>query len=172
MSGAFRIGDFAWEIPTDYKPGMRVPGVVFADEELFEAASRDKALDQVANVAFLQGIVGKSLAMPDIHCGYGFPIGGVAAFDESSGVVSPGGVGFDISCGVRLLKTGLTEDEVRPGLRDLMATLASNITRGLGTRGRIHSTQSVLRKVLARGAREMVGLGYGRAYDVEHTERG
>ena len=172
MSGAFRIGDFAWEIPTDYKPGMRVPGVVFADEELFEAASRDKALDQVANVAFLQGIVGKSLAMPDIHWGYGFPIGGVAAFDESSGVVSPGGVGFDISCGVRLLKTGLTEDEVRPGLRDLMATLASNIPRGLGTRGRIHSTQSMLRKVLVRGAREMVGLGYGRADDVEHTERG
>jgi len=172
MSGAFRIGKFAWEIPTDFKAGMRVPGVVFADEELFEAASRDRALDQVANVAFLQGIVGRSLAMPDIHWGYGFPIGGVAAFDEDSGVVSPGGVGFDISCGVRLLKTSLSEDDVRPGLRDLMATLASNIPRGLGTRGRIHSSESALRKVLARGARELIGMGYGRADDLEHTERG
>jgi tRNA-splicing ligase RtcB len=172
MSGAFRIGEFAWEIPTDFKAGMRVPGVVFADEELFEAAGRDRALDQVANVAFLQGIVGRSLAMPDIHWGYGFPIGGVAAFDEDSGVVSPGGVGFDISCGVRLLKTSLSEDDVRPGLRDLMATLASNIPRGLGTRGRIHSSESALRKVLARGARELIGMGYGREEDLENTERG
>ena len=172
MSGPRRIGEFAWEIPTDFKAGMRVPGVVFADQELIEAAGQDRALDQVANVAFLQGIVSRSLAMPDIHWGYGFPIGGVAAFDESTGVVSPGGVGFDISCGVRLLKTGLTEDEVRPRLRDLMAALAVNIPRGLGTRGRIHASEAVLRKVFKGGGRQLVAMGYGREDDVEHTERG
>jgi len=169
--GIKRIGDFAWEIPLSFKAGMRVPGKVFADEQLMAAASQDRALEQVANVAFLQGIVGRSLAMPDIHWGYGFPIGGVAAFDEDGGVVSPGGVGFDISCGVRLLKTSLTEDEVRPGLRELMAALAVNIPRGLGTRGRIHSTEAVLRKVFKGGGRELVRMGYGREEDLERTER-
>ena len=172
MSGPKRIGEFAWEIPTDFKAGMRVPGLVFADDQLIEAAGQDRALEQVANVAFLQGIVSRSLAMPDIHWGYGFPIGGVAAFDERTGVVSPGGVGFDISCGVRLLKTSLTEGDVRPRLRDLMATMAANIPRGLGTRGRIHSTEAVLRKVFKGGGRQLVAMGYGREDDVEHTERG
>lgn len=123
IDGLKKISDYKWELPADYKAGMRVPGIVFADEELLSLAMRDKALEQVANVAFLPGIVCCSLAMPDIHWGYGFPIGGVAAFSES-GVVSPGGVGFDISCGVRLVKTNLEEGDVRPDLRGLLALLA------------------------------------------------
>jgi tRNA-splicing ligase RtcB (3'-phosphate/5'-hydroxy nucleic acid ligase) len=171
MEGIKRIGDYKWEVPVGFKDGMRVPGTIFADERLIEMALQDRALEQVANVAFLQGIVYRSLAMPDIHWGYGFPIGGVAAFGEDDGVVSPGGVGFDISCGVRLLKTNLSESDVRPGLRELMAAMAGLIPRGLGTRGQIHSTESVLRKVFTGGGRELVRMGYGREEDLEHTER-
>jgi tRNA-splicing ligase RtcB len=172
MQGLKRTGDYKWELPVSFKDGMRVPGTVFADERLIEMASQDRALEQVANVAFLPGIVYRSLAMPDIHWGYGFPIGGVAAFGEDDGVVSPGGVGFDISCGVRLLKTNLTESDVRPGLRDLVAVMGGLIPRGLGMRGQIHSTESVLRKVFASGGRELLSMGYGREGDLEHTERG
>jgi tRNA-splicing ligase RtcB (3'-phosphate/5'-hydroxy nucleic acid ligase) len=171
VEGLRKISDFKWEIPKSFKPGMRVPGAVFADEELMEAAGRDRALEQVANVAFLPGIVGRSLAMPDIHWGYGFPIGGVAAF-SAEGVVSPGGVGFDISCGVRLVKTELSEDDVRPVLRELMSTLASNVPKGLGIRGRIKTPKPLLRKVFTGGARTMIELGYGRPEDVAHIEYG
>ena len=171
MEGLRKLSDFKWEIPTTFKPGMRVPGTIFADEELVEMAGRDHALEQVANVAFLPGIVGSSLAMPDIHWGYGFPIGGVAAFSEE-GVVSHGGVGFDISCGVRLVKTNLTEGDVRPVLRELMSTLASNVPKGLGVRGRIQTTKPLLRKVFTGGARSMIELGYGRPEDLEHIEFG
>ena len=171
LEGIERIGEYKWDIPVGWKEGMRVPGCVFADRELFEAAARDKALEQVANVACLQGIVGMSLAMPDIHWGYGFPIGGVAAFAEDGGVVSPGGVGFDISCGVRLMATELSGDDAGPRLKELMTVLAGNVPRGLGTRGRIHSPEAVLRKVFTGGARELVHMGYGREEDLAHTER-
>lgn len=171
MSELERISEYRWLIPESYKPGMRVPGEVFADRELLELAERDRALEQVANVAFLPGIVYRSLAMPDIHWGYGFPIGGVAAFGPD-GVVSPGGVGFDISCGVRLVKTNLEEDEVRRGLRGLVAAMAASIPRGLGTRGRIHSREEALRKVFTQGAGAVVGMGYGREGDTEHAEHG
>ncbi len=170
MEGLHRVSEYKWEIPRTAKSGMRVPGTVFADEELIALADRDRALEQVANVAFLPGIVFRSLAMPDIHWGYGFPIGGVAAFGPD-GVVSPGGVGFDISCGVRLVKTALSEDDVRPGLEGLLAAMASNVPRGLGTRGRIHTDESVLRKVFAGGAKAVLDMGYGRDGDVEHAER-
>lgn len=166
-----RISEYRWLMPESHRPGMRVPGEVFADSELLELAGRDKALEQVANVAFLPGIVYRSLAMPDIHWGYGFPIGGVAAFGPD-GVVSPGGVGFDISCGVRLVKTNLEEDEVRPGLRELVAAMAASIPRGLGSRGRIYSGEKVLREVFTRGAKAVVAMGYGREGDTEHTEHG
>ena len=102
-----KVDDYRWEIPTSYKPGMRVPGLVFADERMLAQIVEEQALDQVANVATLPGIVQYSLAMPDIHWGYGFPVGGVAAFDMERGVISPGGVGFDISCGVRVVRTTL-----------------------------------------------------------------
>ncbi|MQY55399.1 MAG: RNA-splicing ligase RtcB, partial [Dehalococcoidia bacterium] len=105
-----KIDDYRWEIPQSYKAGMRVPGLIYADEGMLAHIRGEEALEQVANVAFLPGIVSRSLAMPDIHWGYGFPIGGVAATRVSDGVISPGGVGFDINCGVRLLRTNLSEE--------------------------------------------------------------
>jgi len=171
VEGLKKVSDYKWELSADYKAGMRVPGLVFADEELLNLAMRDKALEQVANVAFLPGIVYRSLAMPDIHWGYGFPIGGVAAFSED-GVVSPGGVGFDISCGVRLVKTNLEEGDVRPGLRGLLALMASNVPKGLGTRGKIKTPEQLLRKVFTGGARAVLDMGYGREEDLECTEWG
>src|SRR5438132_4947047 len=128
-----RITDDIWEIPQ--RDGMRVPGRVFASDALIEKANSDRALEQVANVAYLPGIVGYSYAMPDIHWGYGFPIGGVCATDvEGGGVVSPGGVGFDISCGVRLVRTGIEVKEARGRLKDLVRELG-RIPRGVGGKG-------------------------------------
>ena len=103
-----KIDDYRWEIPKSYKPGMRVPGLVYADAAMLESIKEEQSLEQVANVAFLPGIVSRSLAMPDIHWGYGFPIGGVAAMRVSDGVISPGGVGYDIKYGVSILTTNLT----------------------------------------------------------------
>ena len=123
-----KIDNFRWKIPRSYKPGMRVPGIVYADEKLLKDIRQDKALEQVANVAFLPGIVSCSLAMPDIHWGYGFSIGGVAATDiENGGVISPGGVGYDINCGVRMLKTNFQYDEIKKKIKDLVYVLFSDI---------------------------------------------
>ena len=109
-----KIDDYRWRIPKSYKPGMRVDGIIYADEKLLKDIRHDKAAEQVANVAFLPGIVNASMAMPDIHWGYGFPIGGVAATDiEEGGVVSPGGVGFDINCGVRLMRTNFKFEDIK-----------------------------------------------------------
>src|SRR5262245_43394503 len=118
-----KIDNYRWLIPRSYKAGMQTDTMVFASEQLLEAIRKDQSLEQAANVAMLPGIVGKALAMPDIHQGYGFPIGGVAAMDEQRGVVSPGGVGCDINCGVRLLSSSLTVKEVKPKLRDLVHQL-------------------------------------------------
>jgi len=115
-----RIDDQRWELPADYKPGMRVPALIFADRAMIEQLEGDQAIEQAANVAMLPGIEGRSLAMPDIHWGYGFPIGGVAAMRVEDGVVSPGGVGFDINCGTRVIATRLEEAEVRPLLPKLV----------------------------------------------------
>ncbi len=166
-----KAGEFKWVLGKDFKHGMRVPGVVFADDELIAQAERDKALEQVANVAFLPGIVKNSLAMPDIHWGYGFPIGGVAAFAED-GVISPGGVGFDISCGVRLLKTSLSEKDIRKRFEDLMGILEASIPKGLGKRGKIKTPEDLLKKVFKGGAKAVVAMGYGREDDLERIERG
>ena len=169
MVGLERLSDYKWEMPREYKPGMKVPGIVFADDGLLEQASSDRALEQVANVAFLPGIVWRSLAMPDIHWGYGFPIGGVAAFGQD-GIVSPGGVGFDISCGVRLVKTSLEEADVLPGMGGLLSLMAANIPRGLGKRGRIKTPGQLLKKVFTGGAGAVVAMGYGREEDLEFAE--
>src|SRR5216683_1193866 len=115
-----RVDTYRWRIPKRYNPDMHVPGMVYADDGLIEQILQDNALEQVANVATLPGIVGHSIAMPDIHWGYGFPIGGVAATRVEDGVIAPGGIGFDINCGVRLLRTPLTEAEVRPKLKPLL----------------------------------------------------
>src|SRR5512143_2823104 len=125
-----KIDDYRWRIPREGK--MRTDGMIYADERLFNDIRKDQSLIQVANVAWLPGIVGHSLAMPDIHWGYGFPIGGVAGFDLDEGVISPGGVGYDINCGVRLLSTGLHVDEVRPRVPDLTVALFGNIPSGVG----------------------------------------
>ena len=166
-----RVDEFRWRIPRH--GGMRVDGLVFASERMMDDIRSDSSLDQVRNVAHLPGIVGASLAMPDIHWGYGFPIGGVAALDAEDGVVSPGGVGYDINCGVRLLRSGLTEAEVRPRLRDLVTELFRNVPTGVGAGRRdLRLNRADLRRVLERGARWAVEQGMGQESDVERLEAG
>ena len=165
-----KIDDYRWEIPTSYKPGMRVPGLVYADEAMLEVIRDEQSLEQVANVAFLPGIVGRSLAMPDIHWGYGFPIGGVAATRVSNGVISPGGVGYDINCGVRLLRTNLTEDEVKPKIKELVNALFHDVPSGLGSEGKIRVGEKEIDEVLTNGAHWAVKRGFGRPEDLEATE--
>ena len=162
-----------WALPKEYKSGMRVPGIVFADDKLLSQIKDDPCLEQVANVAFLPGIVGHSLAMPDIHWGYGFPIGGVAATRvDRDGVVSPGGVGFDINCGVRLLRTDLRESEIRPRMRELVAALFRDIPTGVGSSGRIKLSARDINRVLTEGARWAIEHGLGDPDDLEVTEEG
>jgi tRNA-splicing ligase RtcB (3'-phosphate/5'-hydroxy nucleic acid ligase) len=133
-----KIDDYRWRIPQSYKPGMRVPGIIYADEKLLKDIRHDKALEQVANVAFLPGIVHASYAMPDIHWGFGFPIGGVAATDiDKGGVISPGGVGYDINCGIRMLKTNLEFDEIKDKVEDLVYALFTTVPSGVGAKGNI-----------------------------------
>ena len=165
-----KIDDYRWEIPKSYKAGMRVPGLVYADEHMLPHIREDQALEQVANVAFLPGIVRYSLAMPDIHWGYGFPVGGVAATRVDDGVVSPGGIGFDINCGVRLLRTDLTEEEVRPRLQELVDELFRSVPSGVGSAGKIKLSEKELDRVLEQGARWAVNAGYGEAADLEAAE--
>ncbi|MEE9248395.1 MAG: RtcB family protein [Dehalococcoidia bacterium] len=165
-----RLDDYRWELPQDYKPGMRVPGIIYADREMMEAIHLDQALDQVANVAFLPGIVEASFAMPDIHWGYGFPIGGIAATRVEDGVVSPGGVGFDINCGVRLLRTRLTEEDVRPKLEELVTALFREVPSGVGSSGKINLKGGEIDQVLRNGARWAVEQGLGEPEDLEFTE--
>ena len=165
-----KIDDYRWEIPQSYKQGMSVPGLIFASESMLSHIWEENAFQQVANVAFLPGIVGRSLAMPDIHWGYGFPIGGVAATRIKDGVVSPGGVGFDINCGVRLLRTNLTEEEVRPKIEQLVAELFTNIPSGLGSKGKIRVNKKELDEVLTKGSRWVIEKGYGEAEDIVVNE--
>ena len=159
------IGGQRYRLPARHRQDMRADGIVFSDEHLLERAQSDNALEQVANVATLPGIVGQSLAMPDIHWGYGFPIGGVAAFaleeaETGMGVVSPGGVGFDINCGVRMLRTDLTEREVQPRLKQLIDTLFELVPSGLGSEGLIRLRPDQLEPVLEGGARWAAEEGY------------
>ncbi|MFC2048113.1 RtcB family protein [Chloroflexota bacterium] len=165
-----RIDDYRWEIPTSYKAGMSVPGLIFTSESMLGHIWEEQVFQQVANVAFLPGIVGHSLAMPDIHWGYGFPIGGVAGTRVKDGVVSPGGVGFDINCGVRLLRTNLTEAEVRPKIEQLVAELYTSIPSGIGSTGKLRVSEKELEKVLVQGSRWAVEKGYGEAEDIVVTE--
>ena len=166
-----KIDDYRWRIPKSYKPGMRVPGIIYADEKLLKDIRQDKAAEQVANVAFLPGIVNASLAMPDIHWGYGFSIGGVAATDpEANGVISPAGVGYDINCGVRMLKTNFQYDEIKNKIKDLVYVLFSDIPSGLGSKGDIRVNEREEREILLKGAKWAVEKGYGTQEDLECTE--
>jgi len=165
-----QLDPYRWELPQEYKEGMRVPGLIFASEKMLPDISSDQAVEQVANVAFLPGIVRASLAMPDIHWGYGFPIGGVAATRVEDGVVSPGGVGFDINCGTRLIRTNLSEEEVRPKLQELVNQLFRDIPAGLGGSGRVKLQGEEVDSVLMRGAGWAVEEGYGWPEDLEVIE--
>jgi len=157
------IDEFRFCIPRNEAAGMRTDVIVYASAALMQQIQKDQSLTQAMNVATLLGIVGSSLAMPDIHQGYGFPIGGVAATDMDYGVVSPGGVGFDINCGVRLLLTTLTERDVRPRLKQLIDQVFRDVPCGTGTEGRVKIKRSQLDDVLRQGSRWMVQNGYGEA---------
>ena len=165
-----KISPFCYEIP---KSGaMNVPGRVFMSERMAAQMHEAEALKQVANVATLPGILKASMAMPDMHWGYGFPIGGVAAFDWDTGVISPGGVGYDINCGVRLAGTGLEEKEVRPVVDRLVNALFHNIPSGVGSTGSVKLSPKEVMKVLREGGRWAVRQGFGDPSDVERTEDG
>src|SRR4051794_11477032 len=160
-----------WRIPKSYRPGMRVDGLIFTNERLLDQLKKDQAPEQVANVAFLPGIQSASLAMPDIHWGYGFCIGGVAATDpDEGGVISPGGVGYDINCGVRLVRTNLSYQEIKPHLRQLVDTLFRNVPTGAGRSGKYHYDAKELRRLMGEGVGYVVGRGLGQAIDLEYTE--
>jgi tRNA-splicing ligase RtcB len=164
------ISDCIWEIPKTGR--MRVPGRIYADEKLMSQIRQDNSPQQVANVAHLPGIVSYSLAMPDIHWGYGFPIGGVAATDpELGGVISPGGVGYDINCGVRLITSDITYERVKGRIKDLVRSLFNSVPCGLGSHGAIGKlSKRELAEVMTEGAAWAVRRGYGKQEDVDHTE--
>jgi len=166
------VAPFQWEIPIGYVDGMRVPGRIFASKTLLDKALEDKAATQVANVATLPGIVGAALAMPDIHWGYGFPIGGVAATDaDAGGAISPGGVGFDIGCGVRLVRSDLAwGTEVSPKVRQLVTTMGKRIPRGVGGKGRMSLSGNDVDRVLTDGVKFPLSRDIGWDEDLETVE--
>jgi len=166
-----RIDNYTWRIPKSFKSGMRVPGLVFADNELLSKMKTDRTLIQCANVAHLPGIYKYAITLPDGHEGYGFPIGGVAATDYDEGVISPGGVGYDINCGVRLLTTNLSEKDIQPKLRKLAEIIFRNVPSGLGSRRRdFHISQSELDRLIMEGVPRIIEQGYGWPEDPEHCE--
>src|SRR5512134_2393196 len=166
-----RVSDTVWEIPVTHKEGMRVPGRIVATEKLL-AEFDEGVIDQLTNVATLPGIVGYAYCMPDGHWGYGFPIGGVAAMDPVSGVISPGGIGFDINCGMRLVLTSLTEAEVRPRLHQLVDLMFARIPTGVGCSGDVRCSRQEFRQVLEQGSRWAHKRGYAWDSDLAMTEEG
>jgi len=165
-----KINKDLYEVPIGTRAGMRVPARLYADDALLEAALADKSVEQLANTAALPGIVGHALAMPDIHQGYGFPIGGVAATALPDGVISPGGVGYDINCGVRMLASSIEREQLMP-LRDVLVdALARNVPTGLGRGGDVKVSRAEMDNVLADGARWAVRQGFGTADDLAATE--
>lgn len=166
-----QIDSYRWRIPRSYQAGMRVDGIVYANEALLKQAKNDQALQQVANVAHLPGIVKHSLAMPDLHWGYGFVIGGVAATDPAQdGVVSPGGIGYDINCGVRLMRTNLSAQQLEGKTKALIGKLFDNIPCGVGRGGRIRLTVKEEKELIEQGAKWSIDRGYGSPTDLEFTE--
>ncbi|MCL0084725.1 RtcB family protein [Thermodesulfovibrionales bacterium] len=159
------------EVPVVYKEGMRTTGIIYLDRVL-EPALEPEAIEQTANIATMPGIVGASLAMPDIHTGYGFPIGGVAAFDIKEGIISPGGVGYDINCGVRLLRSNLKKEEIAPKIKGLIDALYNEIPSGVGLKGRIRLSPGDEKRLLLKGAEWAVEKGLGEASDLERIESG
>ena len=164
-----RVSDTIWEIPTSYKAGMHVPARIYGTEKLLQDMD-DTVIEQITNVATLPGITRYALCMPDGHFGYGFPIGGVAAMDVRDGVISPGGIGFDINCGMRLVTTNLTHEEVKPRLRELVDKLYQRVPAGVGSTGFLKISRSEFRRVVEEGARWCVRNGFGWEEDLERTE--
>ncbi|MGD8717462.1 MAG: RtcB family protein [Candidatus Zixiibacteriota bacterium] len=167
-----KVDDWRWRLPRSYDGRMRVDGLIYVSEKMLAHVRLDKTPQQVANVATLPGIVGHALAMPDIHWGYGFPIGGVAATRVSDGVVSPGGVGYDINCGVRLMSTALAEADVENKIPDLLGALYNAIPCGVGTRSSLRLSEKELKTVLRDGSKWAVAQGYGDEDDLSRTEAG
>lgn len=165
-----KIDDLHWEIPKSHKPEMRVPTRIFANAELLKEMKQDKTLDQGSNVASLQGIYKYSVVLPDGHQGYGFPIGGVAATDAEDGVISPGGVGYDINCGVRVLRSDLDKSDVEGGIRGLVDLLFKEVPSGVGSKSKVKMSKSELDEVLEGGSKWMVENGYGWEEDVDRVE--
>jgi tRNA-splicing ligase RtcB len=160
-----------WELPKTAKQGMRVPARLFLSKKLL-ADVEEGAIEQVANIAFLPGIYKHSIALPDMHFGYGFPIGGVAALDYEKGGLSPGGIGFDINCGVRMLRTNFEAGEIVPKLQQILDAIFKNVPSGLGSKGKVRLTQQQLKALLENGARWTVDNGYGTEKDIQHLEEG
>ncbi|MDI6733978.1 MAG: RtcB family protein [Patescibacteria group bacterium] len=167
-----KISDFIWEIPQSYQQDMRVPARIFASEKILRDVLKDESLEQVVNVSTLPGIQKYSYAMPDIHEGYGFPIGGVAAMDINEGVISPGGIGFDINCGVRLLRTEKTFDEIKNKISEFTSAIYKEVPSGVGVGGRFKMVNKELDAVLAYGAEEMLKKGYAMEDDLKNCESG
>ncbi|VVB80231.1 tRNA-splicing ligase RtcB [uncultured archaeon] len=168
MAEIKKISEVEWEIPKENE--MLVPGKVFASEKLFKKIKEDKTLQQVKNVAMLPGIIKASFAMPDAHQGYGFPIGGVAAFDIEKGVISPGGVGYDINCSVRLLRTNLTKDQIKGKEKILTKALFKAVPVGVGGKGKLKITPKELNEILEKGAEWCKEKGYATKEDIEFIE--
>jgi tRNA-splicing ligase RtcB (3'-phosphate/5'-hydroxy nucleic acid ligase) len=167
-----RLDDVLWEIPRSYRDDMRVPARVYTTERMLEQIVSDRSLEQLVNVATLPGIQKYAIAMPDVHEGYGFPIGGVAAVDADDGVISPGGIGYDINCGVRLLRTRKTLPDVKGDLRKIAHSIAREIPSGVGRGGPLKMKGNDIDRVLADGARRAVELGYGEEADLDRIESG
>ncbi len=165
-----KLDDFRFEIPRSFKPCMSTSAVIFADDKMISTVKADNAPEQAANVACLPGIVGRSLAMPDIHWGYGFPIGGVAAFDDEKGVISPGGIGYDVNCGVKLVRTDLTVKDIEKDVRKLIDTIFDNVPSGVGEKGKLRLNTKEIDEVLEGGAEWAVEHGYGWADDLTSSE--
>ncbi|MGC9347797.1 MAG: RtcB family protein [Anaerolineae bacterium] len=167
-----RVDDYIWELPRSHDERMRVPARIYGNRQIFDQAFGDRSIEQLINVAMLPGIVKYAMAMPDMHQGYGFPIGGVAAFDCEEGIISPGGVGYDINCGVRMLTSQLDEEEVAPYLSDLTTQLYRNCPSGVGVDGAVRLSYKEMDRVLEQGAAWCKGQGYATEDDLMRTESG
>lgn len=167
-----KIHDHLWEVPRTFRPDMRVPARVYASEKMLDSILRDRSILQLINVATLPGIQRYAIAMPDVHEGYGFPIGGVAAVDPKEGVISPGGIGYDINCGVRLLRTNSIYGELRPLLKTLAHSIAREVPSGVGRGGRHKLKKDDINLVLRDGARRAVAMGFGDESDLTRIESG
>jgi len=165
-----KINDYVWEIPKDFRNDTRVPSRIYVSEKMLDQVFKDRSIEQLINVATLPGVVNYSMAMPDIHEGYGFPIGGVAGMDSKEGVISPGGVGYDINCGMRLLKSEYSEEEIKPYLDKLATEFQREVPSGLGRGRQVKLDIASLDKILESGAKSLVEQGYGEEEDIENCE--